>query len=409
MIPQIIKTITFTASIIGASLITSCTNKTTSDATETATTHEGDENVVTLTEAQTRAIGIETGSVTERDISNTLKVSGYIDVPPQALQSVTSQMGGIVRTTPLLQGSFVKKGQVIAVLENQEYVQLQQDYLESVSQLSTNEAEYRRQETLAAQNVNSKKTLQQARNQFEIARIRERALRQRLLLININPGTLSASNIRSTVNIYSPASGYVTKVNVNPGKFVNPNDVMFEIVDGSDLHVELNVFEKDAALVKAGQRVRFTLAGENTERLAVVALVGKEIRSDKTFTVHAIAQGAKNFIPNTYLKAYIETGEHRETALPLGAVVEFQDRKYIFITTQAAHKHQDREQGDNSEPKIAEKDFYFELVEVKVGNSDDAWVQVELPSGRSFQDKIVIKGAYDLLSALKNSEEHEGH
>lgn len=376
--------------------------------------HAENENVVEITQAQYQSIGISLGSAEMKAISGLLKVSGYIDVPPQGLVSVTTQMGGIVKSTPLLQGSPVRKGQVIAVLENQDYVQLQQDYLESKSQLALNETEYQRQQTLASQNVNSQKTLQQAKSQFQIAQARESALRQRLKLININPTTLTASSIRSWINIYSPASGYVTKVNVNGGKFVNPNDVMFEIVDGTDLHVELNVFEKDAALVKPGQRIRFTLAGETSERYARVQLVGREIRPDKTITVHGIAEGAKSFIPNTYLKAFIETGETRTLTLPQSAITDFQGKKYIFVAAEAP-EHEKAEQKEAEEGKKEpssgkeEKLFYFELVEVTTGNIDGELVQVDLPQGKNFNGKVVLKGTYDLLSKLKNSEEHEGH
>lgn len=377
--------------------------------------HTEKDNIVEVTPAQYQAVGVKLGAAEMKAISGLLKVNGYIDVPPQNLASVTTQMGGIIKSTPLLQGSTVKKGEVIAVLENQDYVQLQQDYLESKSQLELTDAEYERQQTLASENVNSKKVLQQAKAQYQVAQARESALRQRLQLINIDASSLTPSNIRSRVNVYSPASGYVTKVNVNGGKFVNPNDVMFEIVDGADLHVELNVFEKDAVMVKPGQRVRFTLAGETAEQIATVQLVGREIRPDKTVTVHAIADGgSKAFLPGTYLKALIETGETQALALPETAIVDFSGEKYIFVETVAPtgeHASQEKASasGDMGTPVAGtEKMHYFEMIEIAVGNADGGFVQIELPQNRNVNGKIVINGAYDLLSKLKNSEE-EGH
>jgi len=388
-------------------------------AAETNTTaeegHTENENIVEVTPAQYQAVGVKLGAAEMKAISGLLKVNGYIDVPPQNLASVTTQMGGIIKSTPLLQGSTVKKGEVIAVLENQDYVQLQQDYLESRSQLELTDAEYERQQTLANENVNSKKVLQQAKAQYQVAQARESALRQRLQLINIDAPSLTPSNIRSRVNVYSPVSGYVTKVNVNGGKFVNPNDVMFEIVDGADLHVELNVFEKDAVMVKPGQRVRFTLAGETAEQIATVQLVGREIRPDKTVTVHAIADGgSKAFLPGTYLKALIETGETQALALPESAIVDFSGKKYIFVETAApAGEHASNQKasasGDMGAPVAATgKMHYFEMIGITVGNADGGFVQVELPQNRNVNGKIVVNGAYDLLSKLKNSEE-EGH
>ena len=395
--------------LIVAIPFSSCGGKKPAGQTKEATEegHAENENVVEVTQAQYQAIGVIVGSAEMKAVSGLLKVNGYIDVPPQNLASVTTQMGGIVKSTPLLQGSTVKKGQVIAMLENQDYVQLQQDYLESKSQLELTEAEYQRQQALASEQVNATKTLQQAKSRYQVAQARESALRQRLRLINIDASGLTPSTLRSSINIYAPASGYVTKVNVNSGKFVNPNDVMFEIVDGSALHVEVNVFEKDAVMVKPGQRVRFTLAGETAEQYATVQLAGREIRPDKTVTVHAIANGgSKSFLPGTYLKAVIETGKVEALTLPESAVVDFGGKKYIFIATEApANKHQQPADGAQGNASI----YYFEMIEVNVGNADEGIVQVDIPEDKNLDGKIVIKGAYDLLSKLKNSEEHEGH
>ncbi len=374
-------------------------------------THDENENSVEITEAQYQSIGVELGSPELKGLSALLKVSGFIDVPPQNLVSVTTQMGGIIKSTPLLQGSRVSKGQVIAVLQNQEYVQMQQDYLESKSALELSDSEYKRQQALATQNVNAQKTVQQAKANYQSALARENALKQRLQLINISAASLTAGNIRSQINIYAPISGYVTKVNVNTGKFVNPNDVMFEIVNGSNLHVELNVFEKDAARVKPGQKVRFTLTNDSTEQSAVVQLVGGEINTDKTVTVHAIAQGSKSFIPGTYLKAFIEAGSSQVMALPTSAVVDFEGKKYIFIAAEPkkdpAHKHKEGE--TEAEQESAGESHHFVMTEITTGISDSGYIEVQLPKGMNITGKVVLKGAYDLLSKLKNSEEAEGH
>lgn len=393
-----------------AAVLSSCGSKekTAEQATASAdSTHSENESSVEITQAQYQTIGVEMGSPELKGLSALLKVSGYIDVPPQNLVSVTTQMGGIIKSTPLLQGSRVSKGQVIAVLQNQEYVQMQQDYLESKSALELSDSEYRRQQTLATQNVNAQKTVQQAKANYQSALARENALKQRLQLINISAASLTAGNIRSQINIYAPISGYVTKVNVNTGKFVNPNDVMFEIVNGSNLHVELNVFEKDAAKVRPGQKVRFTMTNDTTEQKAIVQLVGGEINADKTVTVHAIAQGNKSYIPGTYLKAFIEAGSSQVMALPVGAVVDFEGKKYIFIAAEPkkdpAHKHKEGE--TEAESEKAGESHHFIMTAVSTGISDEGYIEVQLPKGVDVSGKVVLKGAYDLLSKLKNSEE----
>ncbi len=382
-----------------AVLLSACGGKEKTDAGAATPPKEAKEetNGVELTQSQYNAAGVTIGSPEMRALSGMLKVNGFIDVPPQNLVSITTQMGGIVKSTPLLQGSKVSKGQVIAVLQNQDYVQLQQDYLESKSQLELSQAEYKRQQTLSEQNVNAQKTLQQAKTTYQVNLARENALRQRLELINIGASSLTPGNIRSSINIYSPISGYVTKVNVNTGKFVAPNDVMFEIVNSSNLHVELNVFEKDAQKVRPGQRVNFTMANDSVSRSAIIQLVGGEIKADKTVTVHAVAGAGNSFIPGTYLKAEIETGSSRVLSLPQVAVVDFEGKKYIFLEN---GKTMVKTEGDTTNSV-----YHFQMVEITVGITDGELVEVSLPGGLDYNGKVVLKGAYDLLSKMKNSEE----
>lgn len=360
---------------------------------------------VDISGEQYQTVGITLGSTEKRGLSGLLKVNGFIDVPPQNLVSVSTQMGGIVKATPLLQGSQVKKGQVIAVLQNQDFVQLQQDYLDSKSQLELSDTEYKRQQSLARENINAQKVLQQSKAQYQGNLARSSALKERLKLINISPGSLNASNIRSSVNVYAPISGYVTKVNVNIGKFVNPNDVMFEIVNSSNLHVELNVFQKDAQQVKSGQRVRFTLADDTIERTAVVGLVGREVNTDKTVTVHSRARGSFKFTPGTYLKAFIETGTNQVSTLPESAVVDFQGKKYVFIKDSIQQKANPAGNTTGIEKSNREIVYHFKLVPVTTGISEGGYTEVRLPENSHAEGNIVTKGAYDLLSKMKNSEE----
>ncbi|PYF69966.1 cobalt-zinc-cadmium efflux system membrane fusion protein [Pedobacter nutrimenti] len=382
-------------------LLSSCGGEKKESKTETAAVPvKEDDNAVELSAGQYKTSGITLGILEKKPISGVLKVNGFIDVPPENLISITTQMGGIVKSTPLLQGSLVSKGQVIAVLQNQDYVQLQQDYLENRSQLELADAEYKRQQELSRQNINAQKVLQQARSQYQTMLARSSALQQRLQLINISPAGLTAGNIRSTINIYAPVTGYVTKVNVNTGKFVTPNDVMFEIVNSANLHVELKVFQKDAELVKKGQKVRFSLSNDPEERMATVTLVGREINQDKTVTVHCISNSRSgSLLPGAYLQAFIETGSNKVDALPESAVVDFEGKKYIFIQTAA-------NRSEKNIPAGQPASYHFQKIAVKTGAAEAGYVEIELPDGIDLSKaQIVTKGAYDLISKMKNSEE----
>jgi cobalt-zinc-cadmium efflux system membrane fusion protein len=391
--------------MIMVSILFSCKGK--EETPEAEDHHEEDASTVELTEAQIKTAGIELGKVEPRQISGTIKVNGVLDVPPQQLVSISVPLGGFLKSTTLLQGSRVQKGQLIAVIENPEYIQLQQDYLEALNQFDFSKADYERQQELAKENVNAQKTLQQAKSTYQSWLAKRNGLLAKLKLIHVNLEEVEKGNISSTGNVYSPISGYVTEVNVNIGKFVAPSDVLFEIVDTEHLHAELTVFEKDVLKLRIGQRVRFTLANESEERMATVYLIGREISADRSVRIHChIDKEDKELLPGMYLKANVETGGAKVPALPNEAVIDYQGKKYIFIPVEGeAHEHSPEEKHAKEE----EEGTHFSMVEIQTGNSELGFTEVILPDTLNQSIDVVVKGAYSILSKIKNSEEEGGH
>ncbi|ASS50383.1 MAG: efflux transporter periplasmic adaptor subunit [Candidatus Fluviicola riflensis] len=357
--------------------------------------HHENENSVELTAEQYKTIDLQTGSIELKSLSGTIKVNGMLDVPPQNLVSISAPFGGTVKNTELLQGMKVKKGQVIAIIQNPDFIDVQQDYLDYKSQLEYLKLEYERQEELSTGNINAKKTVQKAKSEYESMRARVNGLKARLQLMNISIASIEKGKIQSTSSIISPISGYVTQVNTNIGAFVTPSDVLFKIADTEHLHAELTVFEKDVPKLKVGQKVRFTLANEDKERTATIYLIGREIGSNRTVNIHCHLDKEDNqLLPGMYLKGLVESGSAEVTAVPDKAIVEFEGEKYIFAEVKADHKNE----------------YAFEMIAIKAGVSELGYTEITLPSGKNWQTlKIVINGTYDLLSKLKNGEEEGGH
>lgn len=396
--------------------ITSCRNGSgTEETAESEAHHDEEANTVELTQAQLKNAGIEFSTISNRQISGTIQVNGVLDVPPQQLVSISAPMGGFLKDTELLEGSRVKKGQAIARIENLDFIQIQQDYLEAKSQFELSKTDYERQQQLADQNVNSAKTLQQSKTTYVTWQAKYNGLTEKLKVLGISTSSLEDGDLKSSINLYSPIDGYVTEVNVNRGKFVSPTDVLFEIVDTEHLHAELIVFEKDVRKLKIGQKVRFTLANETKERMATVYLIGREISSERTIQIHChIDREDKDLLPGMYLKAMVETGGAEVPALPDEAIIDFEGKKYIFIVSaeeeQADHKDEGNEKADKEETtEEHEEGTHFSMVEVLIGNRELGYTEVIVPQGFQEDSQVVIKGAYALLSKMKNSEEEGGH
>lgn len=356
------------------------------------------ENQVTLTAEQYQTAGIELGMVSQQSLSGTITVNGLLDLPPQSKVSISTPFAGILKSTKMLQGLKVAKGDLIAVLQHPDYVEVQQNYLEIKSELAYQKTEYERQQKLAQEEVNAKKSLQKAQSDYQILIAKQQALKSKLKLMNINMNNLEKGNLVSTINIYSPINGYVTQVNTNIGAMVNSTDVLFEIADTEHLHAELTVYEKDIPKIKIGQKVRFTLANENQERMATVYLIGREISAERTVNIHChLDKEDAQLLPGMYLTAMVESGANKLPALPNDAIVDFEGSRYIFIA----------EAGQ----KTNQKEYHFEMVKIKPGIAELGYTQVEFEDIKPTKElKIVLKGAYDLLSQLKNTEEEgEGH
>lgn len=342
-------------------------------------------NELVLTEDLVKKLNLEVGKIEKHTLGATVKVNGVLDVPPQNLVTISAPLGGFVKQTELLQGMKIKKGQVLALMEHPDYIQLQQDYLDAKDQLELLELDYKRQQELAAENVNSTKTLQQAKSNFNRTKVKAEGLKARLAMINITPSALESGTIKQTISITSPISGYVSQVNVNLGMYVSPTDVMFKIVDTDHLHAEVQVFEKDITKLKIGQHMRFTLVNESVERIADVYLIGKEISQERTVRVHChLEEEDSSLIPGMYFSGVIEVGDKPVLAVKSDAIVNFDGKDYLFVL-----------KAKNT----------FELVEIKAGVTDAGFTEVMLPEGFDVSASIVIQGTYTLISQLKNTEE----
>ncbi|MES2267418.1 MAG: efflux RND transporter periplasmic adaptor subunit [Bacteroidota bacterium] len=354
----------------------------------------GKENEIVFTPAQYKMAGIETGKVEMRNLSEIIKLNGLIDVEPQNTAVVSAPMGGYIKTAGRLPGEAIKKGQILATIENPEFINMQQEYLESVGKLQYLEQEYKRQQKLREENVNAAKTFQQVTSDYRVMKARISGLEQKIATAGINMSSLKAGKIVRTANLYAPITGYIKTSHANIGKYANPTDVIFELINKDDMHLALNALEKDLGKIKVGQTVKFSSASENTyNRIAKIFLVGKASGEDGNLPVHChIAKSSEGgLLPGMYVKAWIETGTSKQYAAPTDAIVKLESKDYLVLLTAES-----------------EKGMTFHLEEVKKGLEQEGYAAITIPAGMNIEKtKVVLKNAYAVLSALRNSQEVE--
>ena len=341
-------------------------------------------NTVTLTKAQLDLAKLSIGNLSAMQMHKTIKVNGFMDVPPQNMLSVSIPMGGYVKKANLIPGEKVNKGAVLAVLEDASYVSLQQDYLTAKSKLVFLEADYNRQKGLNASKSSSDRQFQLALSEFESQKYLVKSLSEKLQLMGIVPAQLSENNISKSIAFKSPISGYVTKVNVNAGKYVAPTDVLFEIMDPSDLHARLVVFENDATAIKKGNKVKFTENNKPGKTYdAEVHVITPNIENERTTEVHCdLISKNTGLFPGTFVNAEIELNNLEVQVIPAASIVKWQNKSYVFVETGAAT---------------------YVMMPVVTGMEGKG--MVEVVSGITAAQKVVVANAYTLLMKLKNSSE----
>lgn len=342
-----------------------------------------------LTDDQIKAIGLQTGSMEQRNLKSTLKVNGKLTLPPQNQAQSSILMGGIVKTIDVTEGTFVKQGQTLATIVNNEVIQLQQEYLENKSQLIYLQAEFKRQTELQEDRINATKTLQQVQNELSTAQAKQKGLQTKLQLQGINASGISTANFTNRIRVTAPISGFVHHINLTMGKFADANTILFDIVDNRFLHLDLTLFEKDIAKVKVGDKIMFTDANDisHVHPATIFALNKSFEDNQQAIIAHAkIEERTETLLPGMYVEARIQIDNYKANALPNDAVVSNGDEHYIYIETKKNH---------------------YQQIAVKTGVSDMGFTEIlpleEIPANA----KVVIKGAYYLLSQLTKGSSEE--
>lgn len=365
---------------------------------ETSTIAETEEEhgkELTLTNKQLNSLDIKIGTLTKRNMNGFIQVNGYLGVPPQNEAVVTTTLGANINSIQVIEGDKVKKGQVLAYVSHPDFIRLQTDYLQTFNSLQFLEQEYNRQKKLYDANVGSGRDYQLAKSKFLNAKGLAKGHESQLRLLGLSPKNVRTGNIAQVAPIRSSIDGFIEKVDIKTGQYVQPQKPLFEIVNTEHIHADLMVFEKDISAVKNGQLVKFKVeALGNKEMTAKIYSVGKSFEDGpKALHVHAeIENKDKNLIPGMYINAQIITETNLEQALPEDAIFQEGNTYYIF----AAKK---------------ENDSTWEFIpkEVIVKYKSNGFVAFDFKETIDANVLVAQRGAYYLMAEMQKSETEHTH
>lgn len=345
---------------------------------------EVDGPYIELSTAQFETMKMQWGSLDSGQFSESITVQGSIQVPVESMQEVSTFYGGYVSGMELLEGQEVRRGQVLFSLENPDFILLQQDYLETKSQLAYLQSEYERQKTLYSEQISSQKSYLKAEADYQGTRAKAESLKRQLQLLNINADELKPETMRSKIPVYSPISGFVTKINAVPGIFIQPTDIAVSLISKEHLHMELMVFERDATVIKKGQQVKVRIPEISSEvMMAEVFMVGQSINEARQINVHAHLKDKSKeslLVPGMFLEAEIQKDSKAGWAIEQSAVLESEGETVVLVL---------REKTAGS--------YRLERVKVVTGQKEGDRIEILSMETISPQDEILIKGGFNLL------------
>ncbi len=362
-------------------LLTSCTKK--EDGIEVSEA-PSESTEIQLTEEQFQTMKMEWGPLHTGEFSEEIQVQGTVQIPVEGMREITTYFGGYVQDLKLIEGQEVRKGEVLFILENPDFLRLQQDFLEINSQLAYLKAEWERQKTLAQEQISAQKNFLKAAADYEAASAKAQSLKKQLAMIGINTDGLTPATMRSKITVSSPISGFVVEVVAVPGQFLPPAAKALGLISKEHIHVELVLFEKDASKVHMGQVVEFTSPDRPEEVLkAKVYVVGKSINAQRQINVHADLIDEKEeakLTPGMFLQARIQLDPQRSLAVPEESIIEVGKEHYILV----------------QKSKSAGA-FTLQKIKVTPGAKGKHYRAISTASALDSSAVVLVKGGFNLL------------
>lgn len=337
------------------------------------------ENSIHLSSEQIKASGIKTGKIEKKVLSEVLECSGKIEVSPNNKAFASPGLNGFIKDIFIKEGDFVKAGSVLVSVTHPDFIILQQQYLESKSQVDFYEKEFKRQGELTVENAASIKNMEKAQSDYWTAQAAYKSAKTQLEILGINTERLEKENFTKTFNVTAAISGFVNNLSINRGQFLEPTDMVCEIINTNTLQIVINVFEKDLPLIKKGQKVIFySVHNKNRLFTTKTQIIGAQIDSeDRTIDVICnFENNGEGLYPGMFLRASVGINEHESYCLPNTAIINQNGKSVIYI-----------KKGD-----------LFQGIEVKTGVTQDGYTEVVEPDNEILTAEVVVEGTYFLIT-----------
>lgn len=355
---------------------------------------EMDFDNIPISEQQLKTIDLQLGEMRERELDATLQVSGQLVLRAQSMGDVASLMGGIVKNILVKEGQEVRKGQVVATIENTDIVSLQREYYSACKDAEMARLEMQRQQTLQQNGAGVKKTLQQAQKDYKVAEASVVGIGRQLQQMGISVKAVAGGKFTTVFPVHAPISGTVSQLTASLGSYADMQTPLMKIRDNSAVEADLNIFERDLAKVKVGDRVALSLTNQPGVKIAGTVYGINTYFNDgtKAAAAHVRLDNTKaaRLFDGMYVKGSIATGRQLCNALPSKAIVTADGKNYVFLL--------------NNAPKNGK--YSFSRHEITTGVSQEGFTEISPCEHITKGRKVVVDNAFYLASLTGEHGEH---
>lgn len=354
--------------------------------------HEHDENEgkISLNKVQQDALGLRVNKLQKREMDQTITAMGNLQLAPTDKSKVLSYLGGYIKTIHAVEGDYVKRGQILATLENPKFINLQQEYIRAYNQWKYTEKAYIREKKLSNQKINASKDFQKTEAEYYSNLNNYKGLKIQLEMLGVQTSTIEKGNLQRTLKIKAPINGYVNSIAINLGTFIDEQTELFTISNTKKMHADVIVYEDNINFLEKGQKVDVAI-GKNRIISGVISSIAQAYEGEqKGIKVHIqLINPPSELVEGTYIKATIHGKAKNYFAVNDDAIVTMDNQNFIFI-----------KETQQKELTI------FNLFPIESILNEDGFTAITFKDTNSIIEYVSV-GAYYMLSELQKGELEE--
>jgi len=352
-----------------------------------------DADNVRLSDAQSEFAELETAEASRRECKSLLKAMGKVLAPKCRTAIVSHAFSGRVGKVHVAVGDWVEAGQPLVTLESHEVGEAKSEFYKALADLELARLNLGREQHLMEQEIGLQKNFVAAEPAFKIAQSNTEAAEKTLHVLGFNEDQVEeiakTHQISPQITLFAPITGRIVNNEAVLGAFVDASTEILKIIDTTVLCVDAEIYEKDIAKVKIGQKVEITVPAYPEKVFpGEVSYIGTLVDDEtRTITVRAEVANADSVLkPGMFADiSVLLNGECTTLVVPDEAILQDGISTIVFVQT-----------GDG-----------FERREVKSGAIDGPNRQIL--EGLDVGEKVATVGNYQLRSVLLSEALQAGH